>query len=150
MIAGPRFGPVVFSGFGIAKVFWESGMLRHKYLRAQTLELKNSTIGSARQSSNIRSPRRVCTVAAGEVGCRVDSARRTNQKRALRTAQVLRGGSKNILPPYNRASGVHAAARALRARAGAACRGSESWGATRDGKIVVRRGGAWINLKLGR
>ena len=66
-------------------------------------------IGSARQSSNIRPPRRVCTVAAGEVGCRVDSARRTNQKRS--TAQVLRGGSKNILPPYNRASGVHATAR---------------------------------------
>ena len=64
-------------------------------------------IGSARQSSNIRPPRRVCTVAAGEVGCRVDSARRTNQKRS--TAQVLRGGSKNILPPRSRASGVHAA-----------------------------------------
>ena len=83
-------------------------MLRHKYLRVQTLELKNSVIESARQSSNIRPPRRVCTVAAGEVGCRVDSARRTNQKRS--TAQVLRGGSKNILPPYNRASGVHAPA----------------------------------------
>ena len=25
-----------------------------------------------------------------------------------------------------------------------------SWGATRDGKIVVRHGGAWIILKLGR
>jgi hypothetical protein len=25
-----------------------------------------------------------------------------------------------------------------------------SWGATRDEKIVVRRGGAWIILKLGR
>ena len=59
-------------------------------------------IGSARQSSNIRPPRRVCTVAAGEVGCRVDSARRTNQKRS--TVQVLRGGSKNILP----SRGVHA------------------------------------------
>jgi hypothetical protein len=25
-----------------------------------------------------------------------------------------------------------------------------SWGATRDGKIVLRRGSAWIILKLGR
>jgi hypothetical protein len=47
-------------------------------------------------------------MAAREVGCRVDSARRTNQKRS--TAQVLRSGSKHILPLYNHASGVHAAA----------------------------------------
>ena len=63
-------------------------------------------VRSARQSSNIRPRCRVCTVAAGKVGCRVDSVRRTNQKRS--TAQVLRGGSKDILPSYNRASGVHA------------------------------------------
>jgi hypothetical protein len=47
---------------------------------------------------------RVYTMAAGVVGCRVDSARRTNRKRS--TAQVLRGGSKNILPQFNRASGL--------------------------------------------
>jgi hypothetical protein len=67
--------------------------------------IKNSTIGSARRNSNIRPPRRVYTVAASEVGYRVDSARRTNQKRS--TAQALRGGSKTFLPPYNHASGVH-------------------------------------------
>ena len=69
-------------------------------------------IGSARLNSNICPSRRVCTVAVSEVGCRVDSARRTNQKRS--TAQVLRGGSKNILSLYNRASGLHAAVYIIR------------------------------------
>jgi hypothetical protein len=54
-------------------------------------------------------------VAAGEVGCRIETLRGGRIKSALRTAQVLRGGSKNILPPYNRASEVHASsARAAR------------------------------------